>query len=280
DFSHFSALTEAELEEIELLVNREIMANRSVYTEETSMDEAIKKGAMAIFGEKYGSKVRMVSMGEASIELCGGTHVESTGDIGFCKIISETGIAAGVRRLEALTGIAAWNYVNQREKIMRQAATSLKGIPEELVERVERLLEQNKEQQKDISSLKEKLVSASVGGGGGSVVPVEEINGIPVLVKRVECDDPKEMRQVMDAYKQKNSDGITLLGATHAGKAILIVHVGKTWQKKYPAGTLIRELAAKVGGKGGGKPELAQAGGPQGDQLDVALEHLRALLRK
>ncbi|MEA1923850.1 MAG: alanine--tRNA ligase [Pseudomonadota bacterium] len=280
DFSHFSALTEAELEKIELLVNREIMANRSVYTEETSMDEAIKKGAMAIFGEKYGTKVRMVSMGEASIELCGGTHVESTGDIGFCKIVSETGIAAGVRRLEALTGIAAWNYVNQREKIMRQAATCLKGIPEELVERVERLQEQNKEQQKEISSLKEKLVSASVGGGGGgNAVPIEEINGVPVLVKRVECDDPKEMRQVMDAYKQKNSDGITLLGATHAGKAILIVHVGKVWQKKYPAGTLIRELAAKVGGKGGGKPELAQAGGPQGDQLDAALKHLRTLLQ-
>lgn len=280
DFSHFSPVTEVELEEIEMLVNREIMTNRSVYTEETSMDEAIKKGAMAIFGEKYGDKVRMVSMGEASIELCGGTHVDSTGEIGFCKIISETGIAAGVRRLEALAGVAAWSYVNQREKIMRQAATCLKGIPEELVERVERLQEQNKEQQKEISSLKEKLVSASVGGGsGGSAIQIDEINGIPVLVKRVECDDPKEMRQVMDAYKQKNADGITLLGATHAGKAILIIHVGKTWQKKYPAGTLIRELAAKVGGKGGGKPELAQAGGPQGEQLDVALEYLQVLLQ-
>ncbi len=281
DFSHFSPLSEVELEEIELFVNREIMANRSVYTEETSMDNAIKQGAMAIFGEKYGDKVRMVSMGEASIELCGGTHVESTGDIGFCKIISETGIAAGVRRLEALTGTAAWSYVNKREKIMRQAATCLKGIPEELVERVERLLEQNKEQQKEISSLKEKLVTASVGGGGGGKsANIEELNGIPVLVQRVECDDPKEMRRIMDVYKQKNADGITLLGATHAGKAILIVHVAKAWQKKYPAGTLIRELAAKVGGKGGGKPELAQAGGPQGDQLDVALEYLQTLLAK
>ncbi len=278
DFSHFAALTEAELEEIELLVNREIMANRTVYTEETDMDNAIKQGAMAIFGEKYGDKVRMVSMGDASIELCGGTHVESTGDIGFVKIISETGIAAGVRRLEALAGIAAWSFVNQREKIMTEAATRLKGIPEELVERIDRLQEQNKEQQKEISSLKEKLVTASVGGGSGNAANVEKINGVPVLVKRVECDDPKEMRRIMDVYKQKNADGVTLLGATHAGKAILIVHVGKAWQKKYPAGTLIRELAAKVGGKGGGKPELAQAGGPQGDQLEVALEHLQTLI--
>ena len=280
DFSHFSALTKAELEEVELLVNREVMANRSVYTEETDMDSAIKHGAMAIFGEKYGDKVRMVSMGEASIELCGGTHVEATGDIGFVKIISETGIAAGVRRLEALAGVAAWNYINQREKIISQAATRLKGIPEDLVDRIERLQEQSKEQQREISSLKEKLVSASAGGTGSSgAAHIEELHGVPVLVKQVECDDPKEMRKIMDVYKQKNADGITLLGATHDGKAILIVHVGKTWQKKFPAGSLISELAAKVGGKGGGKPELAQAGGPQGDLLDLALGHLPVLLQ-
>ncbi len=282
DFSHFSALTQAELEEIELLVNREIMANRSVYTEETDMDNAIKQGAMAIFGEKYGDKVRMVSMGDASIELCGGTHVEATGDIGFVKIISETGIAAGVRRLEALAGTAAWSYINQREKVMSEAATRLKGIPEELVERIDRLQEQNKEQLKEINSFKEKLVNAIAGGSGsgsGNAANIEKINGVPVLVQKVECDDPKEMRRVMDVYKQKNAAGITLLGATHEGKAILIVHVGKAWQKKFPAGSLIRELAAKVGGKGGGKPELAQAGGPQGDQLGAALEHLQILLQ-
>lgn len=279
DFSHFSALTEVELEEVEALVNREIMANLPVSTEETNMEDAIAKGAMAIFGEKYGDKVRMVSMGAASVELCGGTHIGATGDIGLVKIVSETGIAAGVRRLEALAGSAALNYINQRDKIARQAAELLKGIPEELVERVERLLEHGKEQQKEISSLKEKLISASAGGGSGGSTKIDEINGIPVLVQRVECDNPKEMRQIMDVYKQKNNTGITLLGATHAGKAILIVHVGKEWQKKFPAGSLIRELAAKVGGKGGGKPELAQAGGPDGDKLDLALEHLKTLLQ-
>ncbi|MCK5680983.1 alanine--tRNA ligase, partial [bacterium] len=279
DFSHFSALSEAELEEVEALVNREIMANLVVSTEETSMEEATAKGAMAIFGEKYGDKVRMVSMGAASIELCGGTHISATGDIGLVKIVSETGIAAGVRRLEALAGAAALNYINQREKIARKAAALLKGIPEELVERVSRLLEQGKEQQKEIASLKEKLVSVSVGGGsGGGLTNIKDINGIPVLTQRVECDNPKEMRQIMDVYKQKNSAGITLLGATHEGKAILIVHVADAWQKKFPAGSLIRELAAKVGGKGGGKPELAQAGGPDGDKLDIALEHLQSLL--
>ncbi len=279
DFSHFSALTEVELEEVEALVNREIMANLPVTTEITDMETAIAHGAMAIFGEKYGDHVRMVSMGDASIELCGGTHVCATGDIGLVKIVSETGIAAGVRRLEALAGSAALNYINQREKIAKKAAGLLKGIPEELVERVERLLEQGKEQQKEISSLKEKLVSASVGGGSGGATKIAEINGIPVLAQRVECDNPKEMRQIMDVYKQKNSDGITLLGATHDGKAILIVHVGKAWQKKFPAGSLIRELAGKVGGKGGGKPELAQAGGPDGDKLDLALAFLPELLQ-
>ncbi|HDS16765.1 MAG TPA: alanine--tRNA ligase [Proteobacteria bacterium] len=279
DFSHFSPLSDAELEEIERRVNREIMANLPVHTENTSMDEAVKKGAMAIFGEKYGERVRMVSVGENSIELCGGTHVEATGDIGFFKIVSETGIAAGVRRIEALAGLAAWNYINQREKIIRKAAALLKGIPDELVARVERLQEQNKEQAREISSLKEKLVNANVGEGvcegeGG----LEEINKIPVLIRRVECEDPKDMRRIMDIYKQKNSAGITALGATHAGKALLIVHVGATWQKRYPAGTLVRELAAQVGGQGGGKPELAQAGGPDGARLEQALQHLRKLL--
>ncbi len=279
DFSHFSALTEKELEEVEVLVNREIMANLPVATEITDMETAVSKGAMAIFGEKYGDKVRMVSMGDVSIELCGGTHVRATGDIGLVKIISETGIAAGVRRLEALAGTAALNYINQREKIAKKAAALLKGIPEELVERVERLLEQGKEQQKEIAALKEKLVSASVGGASGAPTKIEEINGVPVLVQRVDCDNPKEMRRIMDVYKQKNSTGITLLGATHDGKAILIIHVGKAWQKKFPAGSLIRELAGKVGGKGGGKPELAQAGGPDGDKLDQALAYLPELLQ-
>ncbi len=279
DFSHFSALTEKELEEVEGLVNREIMANLPVETEITDMETAVSKGAMAIFGEKYGDQVRMVSMGAASIELCGGTHVRATGDIGLVKIVSETGIAAGVRRLEALAGTAALNYINRREKIAKKAAALLKGIPEELVERVERLLEQGKEQQKEIAVLKEKLVSAAAGGTGGAPTKIEEINGVPVLAQRVDCDNPKEMRRIMDVYKQKNSAGITLLGAVHAGKAILIIHVGKDWQKKYPAGSLIRELAGKVGGKGGGKPELAQAGGPDGAKLDQALACLPELLQ-
>ncbi|MBN2808184.1 MAG: alanine--tRNA ligase [Deltaproteobacteria bacterium] len=279
DFSHFSALTEAELEEIELLVNRDVMANLPVYTEETDMETAVRHGAMAIFGEKYGAQVRMVSMGDVSIELCGGTHVESTGDIGFVKIVSDTGIAAGVRRIEALAGVAAWKYINQHEKIIAEAAARLKGVPGELVERIERLQEVNRDQQKEIASLKEKLVTAAAGGSSGSGSKLEVINGIPVLVQKVDCDDPKEMRRIMDVYKQKNVDGITLLGAIHAGKAILIVHVGKDWQKKYPAGSLISELAAKVGGKGGGKPELAQAGGPDGYKLEDALAHLQTLLQ-
>ncbi|NPA25838.1 MAG: alanine--tRNA ligase [Deltaproteobacteria bacterium] len=278
DFSHFSPLSEEEIDRVETLVNREIMENYPVHTELGTMEDAAAKGAMAIFGEKYGDVVRIVSMGEVSTELCGGTHVDMTGNIGCFKIISETGIAAGVRRIEALAGFAALNYIREREKIMIAAAARLKGIPEELVERIDRLLDQHRDQQKEIAQLKQKLVSASVGGGSAAGPAIEEFNGIPLLIRRVECDDPKEMRKIMDVFKAKNPDGITLLGAVHEGKAILIVHVGKPWQKKYPAGTLIRELAAKVGGRGGGKPELAQAGGPDGDRLDAALEGLKELL--
>jgi alanyl-tRNA synthetase len=278
DFSHFSPLSLEELEKVESLVNREIMENHPVHTELGTMEQAAEKGAMAIFGEKYGDTVRIVSMGEASTELCGGTHVDMTGNIGCFKIVSETGIAAGVRRIEALAGFAALNYIRHREKIMIEAAARLKGIPEELVERVDRLLDQNREQQKEIGALKQKLLNASVGGGSTAGPAIEEYNGIPLLVRRVECDDPREMRKIMDVFKAKNPDGITLLGAVHQGKAILIVHVGKPWQKKYPAGNLVRELAAKVGGRGGGKPELAQAGGPDGARLDAALESLKGLL--
>jgi alanyl-tRNA synthetase len=280
DFSHFSPLSDEEIARVETLVNREIMENHPVHTELGTMEEASQKGAMAIFGEKYGDTVRIVTMGEASVELCGGTHVDMTGNIGCFKIVSETGIAAGVRRIEALAGFAALNHISHREKIMTAAAARLKGIPEELDERVERLLEQNREQQKEIAVLKQKLINASVGGGGSGAGPaLEECNGVPLLVRRVECDNPKEIRKVMDVFKAKNPDGITLLGAVHEGKAILIVHVGKPWQKKYPAGSLIRELAAQVGGRGGGKPELAQAGGPEGDKLDVALSALKGLLQ-
>ncbi len=279
DFSHFSPLTPEELEKVERLVNREIMENHSVHTELGTMEDAARKGAMAIFGEKYGETVRIVSMGKVSVELCGGTHVEMTGNIGCFKIVSEAGIAAGVRRIEALAGFAALDYINRRERVMSTAAARLKGLPEELVERVERLLGQNRDQQKEIAQLKQKLAAVAAGGGADSGPAIEEVNGVPLLVRRVECGDPKEMRKIMDVFKEKNRDGITLLGAVHDGKAILIVHVGKPWQKRYPAGSLIRALAGKVGGRGGGKPELAQAGGPDGDKLDEALEAIRDELK-
>ena len=279
DFSHFAALTREELDRVEALVNQEIMANLPVSTEITSMEEAVGQGAMAIFGEKYGEEVRMVSMGNASKELCGGTHVSRTGDIGFFKIISENGIAAGVRRIEALAGMEAWRHVNHEEKILRDMAALLKGAAvAALPDKVHRLQEQMKEQQKEIGRLKEKLRSAPAAGSSGTGTAVETVKGVPLLVSRVDCDDPKEMRQTMDVYKQKNPDGINVLGAEVAGKALLIVYVGSALQEKYQAGTIVRELAAVVGGKGGGRPELAQAGGPQAENLDQALAKVRELL--
>ena len=279
DFSHFAALTREELVRVEALVNQEIMANLPVSTEITSMEDAVGQGAMAIFGEKYGERVRMVSMGDASRELCGGTHVSRTGDIGFFKIISESGIAAGVRRIEAYAGMEAWRYVNDEEKILRDLATLLKGAAvAELPAKVHRLQEQVKEQQKDIGRLKEKLRAVPAAGSAGPGAAVETVKSVPLLVSRVDCDDPKEMRQIMDVYKQKNPDGITVLGAEVAGKALLIVYVGSVLQEKYQAGTIVKELAAVVGGKGGGRPELAQAGGPLAENLDQALTKVKELL--
>ena len=279
DFSHFAALTREELDRVEALVNQEIMANLPVSTEITTMEEAVGQGAMAIFGEKYGDQVRMVSMGDASRELCGGTHVSRTGDIGFFKITSEGGIAAGVRRIEALAGMEAWRYVYNEEQILRDMVSLLKGAAvAALPEKIHRLQEQVKEQQKEIGRLKEKLRAAPAAGSSGSGAAVEMVKDVPLLVSRVDCDDPKEMRQIMDVYKQKNPDGINVLGAEVAGKALLIVYVGSALQKKYQAGTIVRELAAVVGGKGGGRSELAQAGGPQAKNLDLALAKVRELL--
>jgi alanyl-tRNA synthetase len=280
DFSHFAALTAEELARVEALVNREIMANLPVETEVTSLDAAMERGAMAIFGEKYGDKVRMVRMGRASCELCGGTHVARTGDIGFFKIIAETGIAAGVRRIEAVAGMAAWQAVHEEERLLREAAARFKGAAvAELPAKIDRLNEQVKEQLKEIARLKDRLRSADVGAGGGDgEAVVETVNGVPLLVSRVECDDPKEMRRIMDVYKQKNPEGITVLGAVADGKALLIAHVGEPWRKRHPAGGLIKELAAVVGGRGGGKPELAQAGGPESGLLDEALARARKLV--
>ncbi|MBW1646019.1 MAG: alanine--tRNA ligase [Deltaproteobacteria bacterium] len=277
DFTHFAALTDEELARVEALVNREIIANLPVCTEVTDMETAVSRGAMAIFGEKYGDRVRLVAMGDASVELCGGTHVSRTGDIGFFKIVAESGIAAGVRRIEALAGLAAWQHVHEEEKNLRRAAELLRGTPAEVPEKISRLQEQLKEQQREIGRLKNKLRSGG-GAGGGPAAAVEEWHGVPLLVARVDCDDPKELRQVMDVYKQKNPEGITVLGAVSNGKALLIAHVGRQWQDKHPAGKLIRELAAVVGGRGGGKPELAQAGGPEAGKLDQALARVKELL--
>ena len=279
DFTHFAALSREELDRVEALVNREIIANLPVSTEITSMEAAVGKGAMAIFGEKYGEEVRMVSMGEASIELCGGTHVSRTGDIGFFKIISESGIAAGVRRIEALAGMEAWRFVHDEEQILRDLGALLKGAAvAALPEKVQRLQEQVKEQQKDISRLKEKLRAAPAAGAADAGAAVETVNGVSLLASRVECDDPKEMRQIMDVYKQKNPEGVNVLGAEVGGKALLIVYVGPSLQKKYQAGGIVKELAAIVGGKGGGRPELAQAGGPDAGNLDQALAKVKELL--
>jgi len=279
DFSHFAALTRGEIDRVEALVNQEIMANLPVSTEITTMEAAVSQGAMAIFGEKYGEEVRLVSMGDASKELCGGTHVSRTGDIGFFKITSEGGIAAGVRRIEAVAGMEAWSFVHNEEKILMDLEALLKGVAvAALPEKIRRLQEQVKEQQKEIGRLKEKLRAAPVAGLSGSGAAVETVKDVPLLVSRVDCDDPREMRQIMDVYKQKNPDGINVLGAEVAGKALLIVYVGSALQKKYQAGTIVRELAAVVGGKGGGRSELAQAGGPQAKNLDLALAKVRELL--
>jgi len=268
DFSHFSAMTDEEMRRVETLVNEKVRENLPVSTKVMTPSEAVKEGAMALFGEKYGDLVRVVSVGDFSKELCGGTHTGRSGDIGIFKILSEGGVAAGIRRIEAVTGNAAYKYLLTVEDYLSEAAGLLKTRPDSLVDRLSKLLQREKELEKTVSSLQNKLA----GGETDSLLNnVREVKGIKVLSSRIEISDPKGMKDMADRLKEKLGSGIIILGSSDGAKATITTAVSGDLTKQYHAGNLVKELAKIVGGGGGGRPDLAQAGGPAIAKLDEAL---------
>jgi len=275
DFSHFEAVTKDELREIERVVNDEIRRNFALNTELMAIDDAKAKGAMALFGEKYDDEVRVVTIGDYSIELCGGTHVERAGDIGLFKIVSESGIAAGVRRIEAVTGADAVAYVSEQEQQLHDVAALVKGDSASVLEKVTALLEKSKGLEKQIAQLNDKLASAA---GASLLDSVVEINGVKLLVANVEGTESKALRGMVDDLKNKIGSGVIALGVASGDKVSLIAGVTKDLTGKVKAGELVNHMAGQVGGKGGGRPDMAQAGGSEPQNLAAALDSVTAWL--
>ena len=271
DFTHFAPLDRETLKLLELELNRAVVENRPVEVALLSMEEALALGAMALFEEKYGERVRLVAIPEVSRELCGGTHVQRTGDIGFIKILSETGIAAGIRRLEAVCGPAAVRLVQEEEEELLKAAGLLKSGRAELPERLEKLLKRVRELEKQVEALKSKLAAAQAGD---LLAQVQQVNGVPVLALEVEAPDPRSLRETAANLLNRLKSGIVVLGSRADDKALLIALVSQDLTGRFSAGDLIRELAPLVGGSGGGRRDMAQAGGPAKDKLPQALEQV------
>jgi alanyl-tRNA synthetase len=275
DFTHFSALSHEELLRVEDMVNTDIMDNADVHAMEMDMKEAMESGAMALFDEKYGERVRVIKVGEISSELCGGTHVREAGDIGFFKIVSESGIAAGVRRIEALTGTGALEYVRRLEAEQKKIAALVKAEGGDNVDKLARILERQKELQKELEALQGKLNAAQ---STDLLAGVREVAGIKVLAVKVRMDDPKGMRELSDTLKDRIGSGVIVIGCEKEGKANLLVAVTKDLSSRFKAGDIIKSLTPIIGGSGGGKPELAQAGGSRPEKLDEALEAVYGLV--
>ena len=276
DFSHFEAVTAQQLVEIERRVNQEIRANHALATELMDLDEAKASGAMALFGEKYDEKVRVVTMGPFSVELCGGTHVTRTGDIGLFKITSEAGIASGVRRIEAVTGEHALEVVQTQQATLSSLSALLKTDSQNVVDRVVSLQNQTKELEKALNSAKQKLASQQ---GADMLSNAVEINGVKVLIANLEGVEAKSLRSMMDDIKNRIGEGIVVLGVANESKVNLIAGVTKNLINKVKAGELVNFVASQVGGKGGGRPDMAQAGGDNPENLQQALDSVNAWLQ-
>lgn len=277
DLTHFAALSPRELRRIEEIVNHEIWKNQSVTTEILSIDKAKAKGATALFGEKYGDEVRVVTVPDFSMELCGGTHVSRVGDIGPFKIVSEGGIAAGVRRIEALTGNMAYTVGVKKEEELKEVGELVKGAAGEIREKVEALVSRQKSLEAELDKLKEKLASSGTQDLMGNVV---NIKGIKLLSARVEGVDGKTLRTLMDSLKSKIASGIIILGSPDEDRVSLIAGVTDDLTNRFNAGKIISEIAAIVGGKGGGRADMAQAGGKDPSKLDNALSKAQEIIEK
>ena len=277
DFAHFQAMTPEEIEKTEALVNEQIQAGLSVITDVMDIEEAKKSGAMALFGEKYDQKVRVVSMGDFSKELCGGTHVSNTSSIMLFKILSESGIAAGVRRIEALTGNAVLEYYKKQEALLQEASKALKANSGEILEKIAHLQEEVKTLQSENESLKSKMAQGSLGNVMDKVV---EVDGVKLLAAKVEGVDMNGLRDLGDSLKEKLGEGVVLLAAVNGGKVNLLAMVTESAQKAGAhAGNLVKAAAAIVGGGGGGRPNMAQAGGKNPEKAEEAVEAAAEILK-
>ncbi|MEE9495027.1 MAG: alanine--tRNA ligase [Desulfobacterales bacterium] len=269
DFTHFSQIDTETLTDIEIRVNRRIRANVATQTQEMEAETAFKSGATALFEEKYGDQVRVVSLADFSKELCGGTHTGKTGDIGLFKIVSESSIASGVRRIEALTGEGALAYVQKTTRLLEDTAHLVKEKPGAVTLKVEKILGDFKTLEKEVDRLKAKAASDSAEVGADAV---KSVNNTKVLIQKVSVDNPAALRDLADRLKEKLKSGIVVLGSVNGPKAFLIVAVTKDLTKRFHAGNVIKQIASTVGGSGGGRPDMAQAGGTKPEKLEAALE--------
>jgi alanyl-tRNA synthetase len=275
DFTHYQPLTAAEKEEIERLVNYHILRNEPVQTDEMAIDEAMRSGAMALFGEKYGERVRVLSIkgveGIFSKELCGGTHVRATGDIGLFKITSDESIASGVRRIRAITGMDAYERFREAEEVVEDLSRSLKRSRNDLAVSVMLLQEELRKARRETEELKLKIASGAIGASSNGDES-REVAGIKVLAREASGLDAAAMRQLSDTLLARIKSGVVVLGRSSDGKVSLIVRTSADLTGKVPAGQVIRELAPMVGGRGGGKADMAEGGGNQPENLSAALE--------
>ncbi|MEG2830953.1 MAG: DHHA1 domain-containing protein, partial [Edwardsiella sp. (in: enterobacteria)] len=268
DFSHAEAMKPQQIRQVEDIVNAQIRRNLPIDTQEMGLEEAKAKGAMALFGEKYDAQVRVLSMGDFSTELCGGTHAERTGDIGLFRIVSESGTAAGVRRIEAVTGEQALLAMHQESDMLREAASLVKGDAQSVAEKIRAVMEKSRQLEKALQQLKDQQAAQESASLSGKAV---EVNGVKLLVSQLDGVEPKMLRTMVDDLKNQMGSCIVVLATAEAGKVSLIAGVTKDLTAKVKAGELIGMVAQQVGGKGGGRPDMAQAGGTDAAALPQAL---------
>jgi alanyl-tRNA synthetase len=276
DFSHTQALTAEESRRIEARVNTAVRANAKAETRLMTLDDAVAAGAMSLFGEKYANDVRVLSIGDFSMELCGGTHVDRAGDIGLFKIVGESGVAAGVRRIEAVTGQAAYDWVVRTDQILKDVAGQVRGGRDDVDQKVRDLIERSRRLEKEVQQLKSKLAS---GQGGDLSTQAKEVEGIHVLAAQIEGADAKSLRDAVDRLKGKLGSSVIMLGTVQEGKVVLVAGVSDDLLGRLKAGDLVGAVAAQVGGRGGGRADFAQAGGTQPENLSVALAGVESLVR-
>jgi alanyl-tRNA synthetase len=272
DFAHSEPMTKEEIIQVETLVNNEIRLNSEAKSSVTSMDDAIKQGAMALFGEKYGDEVRLVKIGY-STELCGGVHVKRAGDIGLFKIISESGVAAGVRRIEAVTGAVAINWVEERYQQLEHISQLVKSGVANVEDKVVQIIEKSRSLEKELEQLKTKLASQA---GSDLASQAVEVNGIKVLAANLDGVDPKSLRDTVDQLKNKLGKAAVVVSTVANGKVSLVAGVTKSETDNIKAGDLLKHVASQIDGKGGGRPDMAQGGGNNPDALPVALKSVVA----